>query len=100
MNENMDIFKAIKTGDKASVIEYIKNNGDLNVRDFYNMTPLIAAADEGRPEKGATGDGGPGAVSEASVRAEDAPAADATPHGEDPHGEEAPRAADGGHEDE
>ncbi|MBN1638131.1 MAG: ankyrin repeat domain-containing protein [Ignavibacteriales bacterium] len=44
----MDIFKAIKTGDTASVIGYIENRGDLNVRDFYNMTPLIVAADKGR----------------------------------------------------
>jgi len=43
----MDIFKAIKIGDTASVIGYIQNRGDLNVRDYYNMTPLIVAADEG-----------------------------------------------------
>ena len=46
----MNIFKAIKTGNTASVVEFINNKGDIHVRDFYNMTPLIAAADEGRTD--------------------------------------------------
>jgi uncharacterized protein len=46
----MDIFKAIKNRDSISVSAYIKEGGNLNVRDFYNMTPLIAAADEGQSD--------------------------------------------------
>lgn len=46
----MDIFKAIKTDNIVSIIEYIKSCGDINIRDSYYMTPLILAADEGRPD--------------------------------------------------
>ncbi|MBN2736932.1 MAG: ankyrin repeat domain-containing protein [Spirochaetales bacterium] len=46
----MDIFNAIKSNDTLFVREYIKGQGDINVRDSYNMTPLILAADQGRLE--------------------------------------------------
>lgn len=46
----MDIFKVIKTGDLNAVFAYIKGRGNLNVRDNYNMTPLIVAADECRAD--------------------------------------------------
>ena len=46
----MDIFNAIKTGDIKAVASYIKSGGDLNVRNFYQMTPLIVAAEERQAE--------------------------------------------------
>jgi ankyrin repeat protein len=46
----MDIFKAIRTGNLSSLIAYIRGGGDIEARDFYNMTPLIAAAGEDRTD--------------------------------------------------
>lgn len=38
----MDIFKTIRRCNNASEIEHIKNSGDINAREFYNMIPFYS----------------------------------------------------------
>jgi len=41
----MDIFTAVKQNDSNAILDFIRVNQDLNIKDKNGMTPLMHAAD-------------------------------------------------------
>jgi ankyrin repeat protein len=49
-DKNAELFDAVKNGDLAYVQKLISKGADVNAKDNIGMTPLMAAAEEGRKD--------------------------------------------------